>query len=82
MDYSKFDKINYDTESEDEAESVNVSKLNIGNDLPQKVVPAPNKIKMTGKSKEGRLKFEYEGTDNNGEFIRMFTMEYHRQNYL
>ena len=67
MNYSKFDKINYDTDSDEENKqaatikpsavpmSGNVADLpNIANDP---VVPT----KMTAKTKEGRLKFEYQG---------------------
>ena len=64
MNYSKFDKINYDTDSEDESNPVNpmdISKSNTASDLPKNEVNPTNKIKKTAKSKEGRLKFVYEG---------------------
>jgi len=71
MNYSKFDKIDYDAESDDEATHQSNMPVKVTTTdkaggtsapgAPLGVDGNPLPTKMTGKTKEGRLKFEYQG---------------------
>jgi hypothetical protein len=66
MNYSKFDKIDYDAESDDEGATQSNLPVKVGNgdiNNPVSIGPdgQPIPTKMTGKTKDGRLKFEYQG---------------------
>lgn len=53
VDYSRFDKID-DLDSDDEQQEQKIA-------TPQ-LAPAPKPVQTTQKGKDGRIKFEYEGT--------------------